>query len=63
MHLGFVGESSLKNLPLGFTLSYKKGGLCLNLARFRRLEPAGAPERDRRIRFRGFRKLPLRAEV
>jgi cytochrome P450 len=33
------------------------------LARFRRLEPAGTPERDRRIRFRGFRKLPLRAEV
>jgi len=33
------------------------------LARFRRLEPAGAPERDRRIRFRGFRKLPLRTEV
>jgi cytochrome P450 len=33
------------------------------LARFRRLEPAGAPERDRRIRFRGFRKLPVRAEV
>lgn len=32
------------------------------LARFRRLEPAGTPERDRRIRFRGFRKLPLRAE-
>jgi cytochrome P450 len=30
------------------------------LRRFRRLEPAGAPERDRRIRFRGFRKLPLR---
>jgi len=33
------------------------------LARFRRLEPAGYPERDRRIRFRGFRKLPLRVEV
>jgi cytochrome P450 len=33
------------------------------LARSRRLEPAGEPERDRRIRFRGFRKLPLRAEV
>jgi cytochrome P450 len=31
------------------------------LARFPRLELAGAPERDRRIRFRGFRKLPLRA--
>ena len=33
------------------------------LARFRRLESAGEPERDRRIRFRGFRKLPLRVEV
>ena len=32
------------------------------LARYRRLEPAGDPQRDRRIRFRGFRKLPLRAE-
>src|SRR5688572_21584130 len=30
------------------------------LRRFRRLELAGPPERDRRIRFRGFRKLPLR---
>ena len=27
------------------------------LARFSRLEPGGAPERDRRVRFRGFRKL------
>jgi len=32
------------------------------LSRFRRLEPAGVPERDRRIRFRGWLKLPLRAE-
>jgi cytochrome P450 len=31
------------------------------LHRFSRIEPCGAPERDRRIRFRGFRKLPLRA--
>jgi cytochrome P450 len=30
------------------------------LARFPRIEAAGAPERDRRIRFRGFRKLPVR---
>ena len=30
------------------------------LARFPRIEQAGAPERDRRIRFRGFRKLPVR---
>jgi cytochrome P450 len=29
------------------------------LARFPRIQPGGAPERDRRIRFRGFRKLPV----
>jgi cytochrome P450 len=30
------------------------------IARFPRLQPAGAPERDRRVRFRGFRRLPVR---
>ncbi|MGE0876302.1 MAG: cytochrome P450 [Burkholderiales bacterium] len=30
------------------------------LKRFVRIEPAGEPERDRRIRFRGFRHLPVR---
>ena len=30
------------------------------LARFPRIELAGDPERDRRIRFRGFRHLPVR---
>jgi cytochrome P450 len=30
------------------------------LARFRRIELNGEPERDRRVRFRGFRKLPVR---
>jgi cytochrome P450 len=30
------------------------------LGRFSKIEPGGAPERDRRIRFRGFRKLPVR---
>jgi cytochrome P450 len=30
------------------------------LARFPGIELDGAPERDRRIRFRGFRKLPVR---
>ena len=30
------------------------------LARFPRMELAGTPERDRRVRFRGFRKLPIR---
>jgi cytochrome P450 len=29
------------------------------LERFTRIEPDGAPERDRRIRFRGFRRLPV----
>ena len=31
------------------------------LARFKRLELAGVPDRDRRLRFRGFRRLPVRA--
>ena len=30
------------------------------IARFPRIEPAGEPERDRRIRFRGFKRLPVR---
>jgi hypothetical protein len=33
------------------------------LQRFRTIEPDGAPERDRRIRFRGFRNLPLNLKV
>jgi cytochrome P450 len=32
------------------------------LARFPRIEPAGEPVRDRRIRFRGFRNLPVRVQ-
>jgi cytochrome P450 len=30
------------------------------VTRFPNLSPAGAPERDRRVRFRGFRHLPIR---
>jgi cytochrome P450 len=30
------------------------------LARFAKIELAGEPERDRRVRFRGFRRLPVR---
>jgi cytochrome P450 len=33
------------------------------LQRCSRLEPCGTPERDRRIRFRGFRRLPVRIGV
>jgi cytochrome P450 len=32
------------------------------LARFSKIDLCGAPERDRRIRFRGLRKLPLQVE-
>jgi hypothetical protein len=30
------------------------------VGRFPRIEPAGAPERDRRVRFRGFKRMPVR---
>jgi cytochrome P450 len=33
------------------------------LSRFARIELAGDPERDRRVRFRGFRRLPVRVEL
>jgi cytochrome P450 len=33
------------------------------LAFFSKLELSGPPKRDRRVRFRGFRKLPVRAQV
>jgi len=33
------------------------------LARFPKIELAGEPERDRRIRFRGFRNLPIRVSA
>jgi hypothetical protein len=32
------------------------------LARFPRIDRAGAPERDRRVRFRGFKHLPVRVD-
>jgi cytochrome P450 len=32
------------------------------LARFPRIAAAGAPERDRRVRFRGFKRLPVRVD-
>jgi hypothetical protein len=32
------------------------------VARFPRIAPAGAPERDRRVRFRGFKRLPVRVD-
>jgi len=46
----------------GMNVARMEGRIALAalLARFGRIEPDGAPERDRRVRFRGFRRLPVR---
>jgi cytochrome P450 len=47
---------------VGMNVARMEGRIAFSklLARFARIEIAGAPERDRRVRFRGFRKLPVR---
>jgi cytochrome P450 len=47
---------------VGMNVARMEGRIALSrlLARFKSIELAGEPERDRRVRFRGFRKLPLR---
>lgn len=47
---------------VGMNVARMEGRIALGrlLARFANIELAGEPERDRRIRFRGFRKLPIR---
>ena len=47
---------------VGMNVARMEGRIAFSrlLARFARIEPAGVPERDRRVRFRGFRKLPVR---
>jgi hypothetical protein len=47
---------------VGMNVARMEGRIALGrlLARFPRIELGGAPQRDRRVRFRGFRKLPLR---
>lgn len=46
----------------GMNVARMEGRIALGalVQRFPRLELAGAPERDRRVRFRGFRRLPVR---
>lgn len=46
----------------GMNVARMEGRIALGrlIARFRTIELASAPERDRRIRFRGFRHLPVR---
>jgi cytochrome P450 len=47
---------------VGMNVARMEGRIALGrlLERFARIELAGEPERDRRIRFRGLRKLPVR---
>ncbi|HEU4646486.1 MAG TPA: cytochrome P450 [Burkholderiales bacterium] len=47
---------------VGMNVARMEGRIALArlLARFSGIELAGQPQRDRRVRFRGFRKLPLR---
>jgi cytochrome P450 len=47
---------------VGMNVARMEGRIAFSklLARFAHIEIAGAPERDRRVRFRGFRRLPVR---
>jgi cytochrome P450 len=58
-HLAF-GQGD--HVCVGMNVARMEGRIAFSrlLARFSRIEPAGTPERDRRVRFRGYRKLPLR---
>ena len=58
-HLAF-GQGD--HVCVGMNVARMEGRIALSrlLARFARIELDGEPERDRRIRFRGFRKLPIR---
>jgi len=58
-HLAF-GQG--EHVCVGMNVARMEGRIALArlLARFGNIELAGTPERDRRVRFRGFRKLPLR---
>jgi len=57
-HLAF-GQGD--HVCVGMNVARMEGRIALArlIARFKRIELAGTPERDRRVRFRGFRKLPL----
>ncbi len=47
---------------VGMNVARMEGRIAFSrlLAKFPRIELAGEPERDRRVRFRGFRRLPVR---
>jgi cytochrome P450 len=50
---------------VGMNVARMEGRIAFSslLAKFSKIEPCGMPKRDRRIRFRGFRNLPLRLKV
>ena len=52
----------LDTQAVGFTLAAYGAGMVLGAlaARYPRLDLAGPPVRDRRVRFRGFSALPVR---
>jgi cytochrome P450 len=58
-HLAF-GQGD--HVCVGMNVARMEGRIALArlMSRFKKIELAGTPERDRRVRFRGFRKLPLR---
>ena len=58
-HLAF-GQGD--HVCVGMNVARMEGRIAFSrlLARFPRIEPDGVPVRDRRIRFRGFRALPVR---
>ena len=51
-----------EHVCVGMNVARMEGRIAFTrlLARFARIELAGDPERDRRVRFRGFRRLPVR---
>jgi cytochrome P450 len=54
-----------EHVCVGMNVARMEGRIAMGLLlrRFASIEPDGVPERDRRIRFRGFRKLPIRIGV
>lgn len=50
---------------VGMNVARAEGRIAIGrlLDRFARIEPDGEPERDRRVRFRGFRRLPVRVSA
>jgi hypothetical protein len=54
-----------EHVCVGMNVARMEGRIAMGLLlrRFASIEPDGPPERDRRIRFRGFRRLPIRVQT